>query len=87
MPFFPLSVDLVPDVGFRDLGISRKLVMSNFQRHKACSDLSSDHQTAIFGTRAAGVISLLANCFPTKIPGNSEILLANRDNQVVGDSA
>jgi hypothetical protein len=50
-----------------------------------CNVLSSGHETAVFGIRAARVISLLAIRFPVKIPGNSEMLLTNRDNQLLGN--
>jgi hypothetical protein len=41
----------------------------------------------VFEIRLAKVISLLPVHFPMKISGNSEILLMNRDNQVVGNFA
>jgi hypothetical protein len=45
--------------------------MPTFQWHKSCNVLSSGRETAVFGIRAARVISLLPVRFPIKIMGNS----------------
>ena len=63
--------------GLGNLGISRKLAMYTFEWNRVCGDLILDHKTVVFGTRAAIVISLSVDHFLTKIPGSSEILLAN----------
>ncbi len=72
---------------FGNFGICRKLTTSNLQWHRFYGDLSSGHETTIFGIKAAEVISLLAICFPLKILNNSEMLLMNRENQILGNLA
>jgi hypothetical protein len=66
------------------LGISGKLVMSTFPWHKSCIILSSGCETAGFGIRAAGEVSLLAVRFPVLILGNSGMLLTSRKNLLLG---
>ena len=66
-------------------GIFGKLATPTFQWHRVCGDLSSGQEIAVFGIRAARVISLLAIYFPVKIPGNSEMLLTNPENQILGN--
>ena len=70
LTFLPMS-------DFGKFGISRKLTTSNLQWHRFYGDLSSGHETKVFGIRAAEVISLLAIRFPLKILNNSEMLLMN----------
>lgn len=66
-------------------GISRKLTTPTFQWNKVCGDLSSGDEIVVFRIRAVGLISLLAVYFTVKIPSNSEMLLTNRDNQLLGN--
>ena len=82
-PFYLLSVDLAPLSDLGDFGIFGKLLMHTFKWYKVCGSLSSVHEIAVFGIRAARVISLLAVRFLVKVSCNSKMLLTNRDNQVV----
>ena len=52
-----------------NFGISKNIVMPTFQWHKSCNVLNFDHEIAVFGIRAAGVISLLADRFSSKDSG------------------
>jgi hypothetical protein len=82
---FWLTLLLMSDFG--NFGICRKLTTSNLQWHRFYGDLSSSHETAVFGIRAAEVISLLAIRFLLKILNNSEMLLMNQENQLLGNLA
>jgi hypothetical protein len=59
------------------LGISRKLAMSTFQRHKYCIILSSSYEIAGFEIRATREISLLAVRFSVLILGHSGMILTS----------
>jgi hypothetical protein len=52
-----------------NFGIFENIAMPTFQWHKSYNVLNFNHETTVFGIRAAGVISLLAICFSSKDSG------------------
>ena len=81
-PRFRLTYLPMSDLG--ELGIYRRISTCTFQWHKSCTILSFGCETASFGMRVVGVISLLVVRFPVLILGNSRVLLTSRDNQLLG---
>lgn len=75
---FPIS-------NFDDLGVSRKPVIPIFQWHRVCKNWSWDRLTIASRAGAFKVISLTTNCFLYEILAKLEMLLANRDNKIVGE--